>query len=263
MDKRISRGISALLSLIFSLVIQQKKTLISIIVIFFILIIPMDIFSILDPTNIFIRLFVDGLPTMTVAFLPIMILLVFLPTIHEQIYGSSLVKRMKSTGITPLIYISAVSIIFGLLALAIYYILSIVSLLMFAWSMSTYEINWFNFVIMPIFYIIIFTSTGLFIGSLKLSQIVKGVIIFTFIIFIFVTGYTLISPDEFLQTYSQISVAYWILFLNPWALTMFSMKSAFSNTASMGLDATIITTIYIISIAFLFVSITLFKMRND
>lgn len=245
----------ALFYLIWTIVKQQWKTLLAMII-FILIIIPLPKLIAMQggyqtTPNGIIGLFYT---------LPVLLItLVYLPMVHNQIYSSSIRKRLKSSGVSEKIYATTMILLFSAIALVAFYFLALVANLI--WMNSTFQqetnpagdlvnidvwfqrsINWLSLLVLSPIAIIGMSSTGLLIGRMKISEIVKGVLIFLFIVVLILMSRTIINPiysdmgigesvpPDYDAVVNPAAIVMNKLFIaNPWGSMLFTMQDSFDS----------------------------------
>ncbi len=203
----------ALFYLVWTIVKQQWITLLCLIV-FIILLIPIPKVFVANggyetTPNGIIGLFYT---------LPVLLItLVYLPMIHNQIYSSSIRKRLSASGVPPMIYALTMIFLFAAIALVVFYGLGIIAWLI--WNNAEYHnpnfpeestpiwaghaVNWLSLLLLSPIAIVGLSSTGLLIGRLKMPEIIKGISIFFLILIVILMSRTIFNP-----LYSDMSEKY-------------------------------------------------------
>lgn len=267
-SKTTRNAFDALFYLIWTIVKEQWKTLLALII-FIGIIIPLP--KIIASEG--------GYQSTTIGImglfytLPILLItLVYLPMVHNQIYSSSIKKRLNASGVSSKLYAITMILTFTIVALSAYYLLSIIAFLI--WNNSTFiydtgsetfelpvwfmqKTNWLSMIILAPISIFGLSATGLFIGRLKIAEIVKGVAVFFFIALLILMSRTIFNPlfadmtannewsydgDELLnsEVKKQAMLMSNIFILNPWGSMLFtlqdSLNSEFHKVVNVGFN---------------------------
>lgn len=151
----------------------------------------------------------------------LLITLVILPMVHQQIFSSSILKRLKSSGISSTQYGLVMIGSFSIASIVSFWTLAILTqtLYVIVFSSFDFHINWFTFIFVTPIIWVSFASTGILIGNFKIPEIVKGIIIFFIIAIIVIMSMTVLNPenmDSDLIGGEKLKLAF--LTINPWAL---------------------------------------------
>lgn len=194
------------------------------------------------------------------------ITLVFLPMVHQQIFSSSISKRLKASGISTLTYTLVMTGSFALTATITFWVLSIISQTIYSSSISVFEfnINWVTFLIVTPIIWISFSSTGILIGNLKIPEIVKGIAIFFIIAIIVLTSVTVLNENN-LDLYDIAGIKYrnTMFLINPWGLMIHTVNSTLlpkSNDQSFMIVSILIS--IIMSINLLLITVLVVDLKK-
>lgn len=184
--------------------------------------------------------------------LPVLtITLICLPMIHNQIYSSSIKKRLNASGVPSKIYALVMITFFALVAMVVFYGMAFLAWAI--WNGTTlqefiydvdgnqtineyllwnFSINWLALLLLTPIAIFGLSATGLLIGRIELSEIIKGVIIFLFIIIAIGMSRTIFNPmnsDMALSSYSNAVHYSKIFVFNPWGSMIYTMQHSFDQ----------------------------------
>lgn len=136
-------------------------------------------------------------------------LLVFLPIVNAQIKSSSIQKRMKASGVSFRNYTFVMIISFALLALAIFYGMLIISVIIFDgnqyWIDTMYveiwnkEIVWWSLLLITPISFIGLSSLGILLSRWNAPDIGKGFATFLIILILLALSRTIFSPLDALS----------------------------------------------------------------
>lgn len=233
------KSVSALGYLIWILVKEQKIALISFCIIS-VFVIFMPVIISLSFTNLNIN--IEGIVVLSIYILPLIISLVFLPLIHQQIFSSFILKRLKVAGISSMMYALCLIAIFSIVStiicwIAIFTILPIYSLIGAMNFNLSY--SWITIILMVPVIWITFSMCGLLIGSLKVKEMFKGILLFCVIIFVITTSYTvfnLLKSSIYYPSMIGIHLAGYLsieLIFNPMGLMLFLLQSMIIESSHM------------------------------
>ncbi len=240
---------NALFYLVFIIVSQQWKTLIALIV-FTLIIIPLPKVFV---ANGGYETTPNGLIGLFYTLPVLLITLVYLPMVHNQVYSSSIKKRLNASGVPPTIYALTMILLFAAIALVVFYSLGIVAWLIwngatyieinqtppettFIWSANT--VNWLSLLLLSPIAIIGLSSTGLLIGRIRISEIIKGLTIFFFILITVLMSRTIFNPllsDMALSDYDSTKLNENAIFLskvfivNPWGSMLYTLQDSYDH----------------------------------
>lgn len=256
MNNEKNTTFKALFKLMFYLAKQQKAVIISALVIFVLFLLPINIlFLAKGPAASMEYLIpIDGFLTLTLVFIPLIISLTLIPTIHEQIFKSNIIKRIRVVGIQPMTYIASTILLFTILNTIIFYLLSIIFVPLY-WGLGfKIEIN-FGLLFAPII-MLIFTLTGMIIGMLKIPQIIKGVMIFIVILYIILLSNIVLIIGQYSSELKNIFTII-MIFINPLGVCMKFLQYSVSGTSVMSIADISLAIFYILSLTFVLISTTL------
>lgn len=248
---------------------KQAKFYVLSVIISLIFFIPFVIFS----TQIKQFGFYDNSHTFSFFFIslimtPVVIMCLFVVSDSlSKISSTTLIKRIGSTRLNEKGYITIVSIIFSVFAFAIFFITYIFWIIVFeiagAPSSSIFDGNIVT-VIYILLFILLMVSTGVFIGTMNMGQVAKGIMsFFLFTIFFLFSGLFAIKSNIWTSIYMPSFVRYlyvFIVFSNPWIIPTLFIKGFFYGGLSfIGPIFVFLGFLFVISGS---VTITLFSMAN-
>lgn len=148
------------------------------------------------------------------------ITLICLPMVHNQISSSSIKKRLKASGVSTKIYSLVMILTFTLVSMALFYLS--LSLTYFIFNNSTVSLdegeftsvkeiwfenkaNWLAILLLAPISIFGLSSIGILIGRIKISEIIKGVLLFLIIIISILMSRTIFNPlnSDMVQIYDD------------------------------------------------------------
>lgn len=228
-------ALKAMFMLIWKLLKEQKIFLISFLVFMIICaIIPLFIYNSIYVNDSWNWKENEGGLFTLVSWLPsISITLAVIPMVHQQIFSSSILKRMKASGINSLTYLIVMVGVFSIVATLTFWILSILTQGLYSiyYDKYTFDFNWISFIFLSPIIWVSFSTTGVLIGNLKINEIFKGIFIFIFIILVIFMSFTLISFSE-QGTLFKEKMKIFFFFINPWSMMINLVNSSIIDSKS-------------------------------
>ncbi len=173
---------------------------------------PMLFFSMMEDFRLAMGLIADF------AILPsLLLLLVIFPLICSQISSSIIQNRLKTMGMTEWIYNLTFVILFALVATVLFYFMALLSYAFFSnyefyhygklWMLWNGEIVWLALIFIVPISMIGISSVGFLISKWKVHDIIKGVVIFLFIIWLLSMSRVVLSPLDSVWFYEDGTLA--------------------------------------------------------
>ncbi len=237
---------TSILKLYLKLIKRQYKFLISLLISFLLIVLPIEILAMSnsdsgsDSAKIYVSstyLIFTTLWTMIISFM-------LLETTQDRIYNSSLPKRLSTT-ISVKNYLLIIFMTFFCTSMI--------------WSMSTFLIQALLFIIVgapameevSFLYFVIFSIVtnafiimlALWISSWKTNSIFKGILSMVFIILFYFFSFFFLEKDIFLELDENLK---WIIIFNPFSLLVILNHSLVSFEIIHGIDFIIMITYFIL-----------------
>ncbi len=166
---------------------------------------------------------------------PLLTCLAILPILHRQIFDSSILKRLKASGISAVAYSVVMIGSFALISTVMFWTLSIITQPIYASMYGGYQMQfkWLTFIFVTPIIWVAFASTGVLIGNWQIPEVLKGILIFFIFGIITVFSSTIMTP-EILNIYPIAATKYEaiLLGLNPWALMINTVHHSIVDTES-------------------------------
>ncbi len=173
----------------------------------------------------------------------LLVCLAILPIVHQQIFSSSILKRLKASGITSMTYAIVMIGAFALTATIMFWVITLISQPIYASIYNGYDlsIRWFSFVFVTPIIWWAFATTGILIGNWRIPEILKGILIFFIFGIITVFSMTVMNTEILdFDYFSGLKTTYLLLAINPWGLLI--------NTVHYSVVPNVDTTFFGISI---------------